>query len=1066
MFLTKVFNGNFVAQRMDLVSLHVSTSQKNNSFTSYFKYLWADHMFTQLHRFLPVDKTFKGIVHFISSDPHVLNFVHCNKSRHLFHGSGYDLYQVITTGLSTMEGISNQLMNHRDAFCGSFPRLWLLSDMEIIQLLSSPTSPVAMQPFVRKCFKGVWWLEVNGERLGPAKDVDSCETIRQGHGGMKVLGIFGSLQEHITFRTPLEPDHCVSAWLCAFEDQLKTTMERLMRRCFASLNQPELFNCSGDTVADPGLPVLELLHQYPLQCLLVAEEAAWRNIVLQAFQQNSPIKLSNINAHSSEKLKSLGRILREHVVSKYTATCVCALLQLTLKQAQQVSQLMEADCVPLESSFQWVRLLKYRINPEERRLKSYDDTTCHVDVLGRCLKYDYEYYGPEDWVMVHTPSTDRATLGILLALTSHRCGFLRGPCMSGKKSTAVHLGKVLGRHVHVMQCSPNVTFSVVQRTLSGALQAGTWLVLDSVDSLSHGVLSSLGEHLADIYHFFSGLRRNNRKPENKEPEERSTGPTRFPETDLNLILGGKRICANHNFGCVVIASSCSFDVPESLRTASRAVALTPPDVRIIAEVMLTSFGFSDAMSLSRRLVSLLSLTKDSLCLPDFIADSQGSYLVLLQKTIRASVFYLQQSLRPGQSSDEDIKKPSKCSRSHLSVTGVIKEEAAIARGILSVWLPLLYEQKRASQFNLIFKEVFPISCHFPPFQQDFEEEEKNQLTDALLEELQRKSFYCDPEITDSVLTLYQTIKSSKAVMLLGPSGSGKTTCFSVLAASLSCLAAAGPKGSENDTVIKGDNPQMSASGWAAVDTLVLFPNAMTHEEIFGCFCEQRGWQDGAIAKVLRNFDQDKLTSSVNDRNSNRTPVMKWLVLDGNPVGQPGWLDYLMTIYSSEEPSLCLPSGEILPSHSHLKLLMEATDLADAGPSAVTRCSLLYFPGAHRWETVWKSEINALSFEHELDQRTLEMWNHLAEDLFSSTLSLLRENKLTSAIHNERESSKNLSYGLPEVMSFVRILRGLLQYLGKSVTMSKIERGILLIYYLFIWCIDFTRIVHCITFNTR
>lgn len=137
------------------------------------------------------------------------------------------------------------------------------------------------------------------------------------------------------------------------------------------------------------------------------------------------------------------------------------------------------------------------------------------------------------------------------------------------------------------------------------------------------------------------------------------------------------------------------------------------------------------------------------------------------------------------------------------------------------------------------------------------------------------------------------------------------------------LAATGGRcGFQNDSVIKGANPQMSASRWASVETLVIFPNTMTHKEIFGCFCEKSGWKDGIVAKVLRDLDHPKLTSSADAKRSNQTPVMKWLVLDRNPVGQPCWLDYLTTLYSSEDPSLYLPSGELLPSHLHLKLLME------------------------------------------------------------------------------------------------------------------------------------------------
>lgn len=637
-----------------------------------------------------------------------------------------------------MEGISNLLTNHRDTLCGGFPRLWLLSNREMIQLLSSPTSLLALQPFVRKCFKGVQSLEVDGELLPPAKDSNSCETVRQGHREMKLLGIFGSLQEHITFLS-LEPDLSASVWLCKFEQQLRTTMAQLMAQCFVSLNQLELYSQSlaGDKVADrtPALLVLDLLNDYPLQCLLVAEEAAWCNIVLQAFQENSTVKLSNIKSYTSKRLKSLGHILRESALSKYTMMCMCVLVQL-MKQAQQFSQLMEVNCVPLESSFEWVRLLKYHINSEDQCRKSNDVATCHVDVLNCCLKYDFEYYGPEDWVMVHTSSTDRAILGILFALTSHKCGFLRGPCMSGKKTTAVHLGKALGRHVHLMFCSPNVSSSVVQQMLLGALQTDAWFVLDSVDLLSYGVLSSLGEHLKEIYHFFSGLTGNSRETRNSELKDSCVDWAAFPDSDLHMILAGKSICANQNFECVVIGSNwCSSNVPESLRTATRAIALTAPDCRIIAEVMLTSFGFSDAVALSLRLVSLLSLTKDSLSLPDFIADNQASFLVLLQRIIRAAVSYLQQSLRLDQHSTED-KNSSNFSRPHLKYIQLILEETAIVQGILSVCLPLLYEQKKASWFNATFKETFPISCQFPSFQQHIEEKEKKQPTDSLSEELQ------------------------------------------------------------------------------------------------------------------------------------------------------------------------------------------------------------------------------------------------------------------------------------------------------------------------------------------
>lgn len=1014
-------------------------------------------------------------MHSIANDSHILNFLNYKENSRIHYRLHHSsLYQALIDGLSTMEGISSQMMDLLDNIFEYFPRLCFLSEREVIQLLSFCPTAVKLQAFVHKCFEGVQWLEVDGEMPCTTRNVKTCGVISQMHRQMRVLGVFGSLQEHITFLSPLNPDPSALVWLCVFEKQLKSTMVQLMKQCSIIRNQlkPSCQDLPCDEkyvhrIANSKemiLPLLDLLPEYPLQCLLVAEEAVWCQVVLQAFQESNPVKLSQIQAYSSEKLKGLCHTIRdgltgaksESLVSKYMMICLSALVQRTMNHTQQLSQLMDVQVEPVESSFEWLRMMKYYINSNDWSLKSNDDATCYIDVLGYQLKYDYEYYGPEHWMMVDTASTDRAKLGIVLALTSHRCGFVKGPWMSGKKKTIVNFGKALGRQVVSMQCCSSVRSTVVQRMLLGALQTGAWLLLDSVDLLSQVALSLLGQHLLDIHQSFSKLRNKSQKV--------VSGCKIFADSECHMTIAGKSIPASLSYGCVIISSKgYSSEIPESLRCATRPIALTHPDYRIIAEAMLTSIGFSDALSLSQHLVSLLSQAKDSLCLPDFIMDKQSCYLIVMQKIISAAGIHLQQSVREQKLLDdtkvlvekqsglnfaqnvtsgivieEDKKDPQKTSKSyasHLSVVHVIMEETAIVKAVFSVLLPVINGHKRASQFYAIFKERFPIACQFPHFQQYIEEEGKNQLKEAITEELQRKNFHPDPEIICSALALYQTMKSGQAVMLIGPSGSGKTTCYSALAQSLNHLTAKAVKYDfENDSMIEEVTQQISSSAWTFVDTLVLFPNAMSNKEVFGYFCEKRGWQDGAVPKVLRDLERHKQTIYTKKRN--QTPIMKWLVFDGNPVRQPSWLDYLTTLCSSENPYLCLSSGETLQSQSHLKLLMEITDLHDASPSAVTRCSLVYFTCTDLWKTVWKSEMDALSFEHKLDHGTLKMWNSLAGDIFSNTLSLVRQKALTSAIHNEKKSFKNLMYGLQEIMSFVRILRALLQNFRKEMKTSE------------------------------
>ncbi|MED6274274.1 hypothetical protein CHARACLAT_014742, partial [Characodon lateralis] len=95
-------------------------------------------------------------------------------------------------------------------------------------------------------------------------------------------------------------------------------------------------------------------------------------------------------------------------------------VQLAMNHGQQLSRLMDLPGV-LETSFEWLSTMKYHINSEDEILECRDNPSCYVDVLNHHFQYGFEYYGPDDWLMVHTPSTEKATLGIVLALTRGSC---------------------------------------------------------------------------------------------------------------------------------------------------------------------------------------------------------------------------------------------------------------------------------------------------------------------------------------------------------------------------------------------------------------------------------------------------------------------------------------------------------------------------------------------------------------------------------------------------------------------------------------------------------------------
>ncbi|XP_038160740.1 dynein heavy chain domain-containing protein 1 [Cyprinodon tularosa] len=1046
-----------------------------------------DELVNLLNNFQQIDDVFQRVIQLISKDLHVWSFV-LSEMKHKHDGES--IRKNLMDGLLLMEDISNHMDKLFECFCEQFPRLYFMSDREIIKLLSFHPLVSKQQFFLRKLFHGVHLLEVEHTSRSDTRHLENLRSSSKNPEQMKVLGFFGSLQEYISFQPPVGPNPDTLAWLCSFEYHLKLSVQKLIKQCAAlrsqlePVSQDSTYNsavggpqlCDATKIEDVH-PLLDLLVDFPLQCLLVVEEAFWCQSVLKTLEKGSPLKLSNVKTHNLSKLNILGNVIRNKVlgsvekplISKYGMVCLRALIQLAMKHEQLLSRLVDQPGA-LESSFEWLSMLKYHINSEEGILECSDNPSCYVDILDHHFQYGFEYYGPDEWLMVNTPSTERATLGIVLALTRYRPGFVNGPSMSGRTNTVIQLGQALGQPVVVKQCFPSMGSSVVQRMLRGAIQGGVWLLLECVDLLSQNVLYVLGHLLTDIHLYYFNLQKQKIKKLCKMEECKTTAGfsgcinASDPESPFKLL--GKTIFPNPSYGCFLSSSSwCSSNIPESLRFTSRPVSLAHPDYRIVAEVTLASTGFLEAAYLGHRLVCLLSLIKDSGSLPAFFNDSQSCFLVVLKKIISASEIYLQHAVSqreisiqaqviaaeqsdplsveslPDKHLDKEKQETNfpKLQNPQLFIIQSLIEETAVVKAILSVLIP---EHKKAPQFYTILKDTFPIVSQFPDFRKYIQEREKDQLQHAVVEELLEVSLYCDTEVINQALTLYEALQFSQTVVLIGPSGSGKTFCYNILAGALNRLAGINMQGSNN--INNRDSANVDSHipplNWCYIDTLVFFPNAMSHNELFGYSCEKRGWKDGAVAKVLKDSERRCFDTYKNEKDSKEIQLVKWLVMDGEPVGRPSWLDYLTTLGDSQDPHLCLSSGETVLVLSQLNLLFEITDLKDASPSAVTRCGLVYFTQPDLWKAIWKTEMEALSNEHKLSQEVQKMWNRLADDLFSSTLSLFGQHALSSANHFEKSSCEN--HGLQEITSFTRILRALLQHFVKELNKinTKLQKG--------------------------
>lgn len=1074
-----------------------------------------------------MDKTFREIIQAILSDPCVLNIVQPEKlitAAPQFEGKS--LRSLIIDGLSTMDMISTELTYQMNTPRKAFPRLCFLSDGEVIKLLSVHPTPMSLLPVVRKCFRGVRWLKLECKRDQTSKqnpaNIGTGLELSDNHSLIWVNGIYGTLREYVPLLSPLEPDYNPLAWLDLLEQELHQAMVYQMKACAAAHQMSVLTEQDGDSnkqnigtltygqyehrmsegfggneecsvvSAVANLVTLsELISQFPLQCLLVSEEAAWCSEVQRCFQKTQRVKWERIKARLALKLQLFCRTIQDGLMesgeksykSRHMMASLRALVLLNMKHSRQLSQLMEVK-MDFESSFTWQRLMKYHLNIDDCQSRSKPQlgseerdvsipSSCYVEVLGKQLAYGYEYVGPENWIMVSTPSTDQAVLGILLALTNFRCGFITGPSMAGKIKIVSGLGQALGQQVVILKCYTDTHPSVIRQMLMGALITGSWLVLESVDSMTQGALSTLGQHLTDIHQSFLTLADKIQSSQCRRTKDKAEGNVdeilRTPDImEGEMVFTGKPIMARFSYGCTLISSTgYSAKLPDNLRIATRPISLAVPDYNIITEVLFTSQGFMDAVSISRKLVSLLSIAKDSLCLPDAVSGSKTSWVALIKNIIAAASAFLHKSKEQGYRREsiapedvpsttnpseelEGVVKGHQMSRFNKSAAfmNAIQEEQAVVKGIMSVLIPAISDPKKSSQFRRIFEELFPVVRSLQHFTQLNEDKEQFSLKVALTEELQKTGLYADSGVISSALALYQTLKFSQAVLMLGPTGSGKTTCHQALAVALHNLASKtvdiDEENSTEDETNDTDPEESATNYWYTVNSVILFPNALSDEDILGVSSEhQHTWQDGSFTKVLRDSQRHDLSANPFSKKSKRRSLMrkmKWLVLDGDPLATPGWFDKLTTLGKSQ-PFLSLSSGEkVWPHREEMRVLAEVTDMSGAAPSAVTQCSLVYFSGKDLWRSVWKAELDILYREHTLEHRTLKMWKCMASDLFSKTLTYMKQNTLTSVMLADNCASRKAVHGsadgLQEIMSFIRILHALIEHIRHGYASSK------------------------------
>ncbi|KAK6166840.1 hypothetical protein SNE40_023452 [Patella caerulea] len=504
-------------------------------------------------RFEQVHNKLKDWMRVVSLDSKVMSVVnHRRGSKGYRLLQGDNLRSLFLSIIQEEEEILKNLESLFEEARTQFPRLFFLSNQDLIELLGISRNPQSLLPFVRKCFPGIQNLTFDlPEGTG---GINSVLDFSLNSEKLQVVSMQGVMGEDVPLLARLEAYPLATRWLRGLENIMKNTLTVIMQACVQARMEegsklPIYILEELSHHKKPEAEVLKMgikqtyqhwLLRFPVQCVITAEGIMWEKNMSRLFEEPEREDLKALRSKLCTKLEQYIEILKEtttngNVASDMKERLHCLLYSLinqTVHNRDVMTGLLENSHLS-ETCFDWVKIMKYKMDirnvlraktvedaniastnqrlsnkgslrsiedqPKISRARTtvstdYQFSPCYIQQIGNILVYDYEYIGPSFSLTV-TPLTERAYLSLSQSLKNFQCGTLIGPAGTGKSQTIRELAKILGRCLFTITCNESMTLPMMLQFITGMVQSGCWALFDDSDRLTTGLMSVAGQQL-------------------------------------------------------------------------------------------------------------------------------------------------------------------------------------------------------------------------------------------------------------------------------------------------------------------------------------------------------------------------------------------------------------------------------------------------------------------------------------------------------------------------------------------------------------------------------------------
>lgn len=444
------------------------------------------------------------------------------------------------------------------------PRLYFVSDAQLLRLVSQEARPHTLRPHLAPLFSTVDRVEFDAAH--------------------RMVGIASGDGHTVPLCQPVSTDRQAEEWLMGLTQAMQSTVGQLVHK--AVLNATAMLHDDGRGDARVDVAALrDFLHAHIAQASLFGLQLLWTLEV-----EESILRACTEHRAMSACRKKIGRRLEQLVrcvgeasgdpLSAHTRRKLEGLVLMGLHQRDSFAYVYAVKGVGI-TDFAWSQQM--RCYWEEER------NVAKVAVARTAFDYCNEYLAATARHVI-TPLTSRCFIALSQTLASFSGGALVGPNGTGKTETIRCLGALLGQHVLVANCTDQTGHQTMGQVIKGVAQVGCWGCFDHLSRSSPAVLSVLAQQVGCVL-----------------AAVRDGRPTAS-------FVDGELVHVNRRLG--VFATSAPSverqEMPDNLRALFRGVSMPAPDRRFILCALLVAAGYEDSEGLSARANVLLSLCEQQL----------------------------------------------------------------------------------------------------------------------------------------------------------------------------------------------------------------------------------------------------------------------------------------------------------------------------------------------------------------------------------------------------------------------------------------------------------------------